>query len=208
MSNLRIDVWSDFVCPFCMLEEPVLDAISADLGSAVDIVWRAYELRPEPGPTLPPDGAYLHDIWSRVVYPMAAERGIVLRLPPVQPRSRLAHEATAYADREGQGDVLRRALFRAFFQDGRDIGSIDVLVDVATSLGLDASALRQALERGDFTAFVIEDQRAAAAMGIRGVPAMSLRRTGAEAGAPLLVSGAQPEPVLRDAIRRLGLGIA
>lgn len=202
---LRIDVWSDFVCPFCLLEEPVLDAMVREFDGAIDVAWRAYELRPDPVPTLPPDGAYLHDIWARAVYPMADERRMVLRLPPVQPRSRLAHEATVFARRQGQGDAMRRAVFRAFFEDGRDIGSIDVLTGIGASVGLDGAALRHALERGDATAGVLEDQRAAAALGIRGVPAMRLQRMPEYSTAPLLVSGAQPEAVVRDAIRRLGV---
>jgi predicted DsbA family dithiol-disulfide isomerase len=198
-TEFRIDVWSDFVCPFCVLEEPVLDALKDEHGDRLEIAWRAYELRPDPVPTLDPDGAYLHDIWGRAVYPMAADRGMPLRLPPVQPRSRLAHEAARHATLQGRGDAMRRAVFRAFFEDGRDIGDIDVLVELGATQGLDAAALRDALERGTHTAAVLDDEREAQALGLRGVPALLVRRIDGDAPA-VLVSGAQPLDVLRQAL--------
>lgn len=200
--EIRIDVWSDFVCPFCVLEVPVLDALAAESGERLDIVWRAYELRPEPVPTLEPDGDYLRDIWARAVYPMAADRGMPLTLPPVQPRSRLAHEAAHHATRHGRGDAMHRAIFRAFFEDGHDIGDIDVLVDIGAAQGLDAAVLRDALERGTHTAAVLDDQREAQVLGIRGVPALLVRRIDGTRPA-VLVSGAQPLEVMRQAISQV-----
>jgi len=64
MSAARIDVWSDYVCPFCYLAEPTLQRIEQEFADAVEVVWRAFELRPEPVPTLDPKGDYLRDIWA------------------------------------------------------------------------------------------------------------------------------------------------
>jgi predicted DsbA family dithiol-disulfide isomerase len=197
--EFRIDVWSDFVCPFCVLEEPVLDALKDEHGDRLQIAWRAYELRPDPVPTLDPDGAYLHDIWGRAVYPMAADRGMPIKLPPVQPRSRLAHEAALHAVQHERGDAVRRAIFRAFFEEGRDIGDLDTLVEIGAAQGLDPSELRNALERGTHTAAVLDDERQAQAFGIRGVPALLVRRIEGN-GPAVLVSGAQPLEVLRQAL--------
>ncbi len=124
--QVQVDVWSDYVCPFCYLEQPVLDRIAQEYVERVGIRWRAFELRPDPVPTLKPDGTYLRDIWARAVYPMAKERGMSLRLPPVQPRSRLAHEAAHFAATQGLFDAMNTALFRAFFEDGCDIGDLAV----------------------------------------------------------------------------------
>ena len=188
-----VDVWSDYVCPFCYLELPVLDRVCETFGAeAVEIVWHAFELRPEPVPTLEPAGDYLVSVWSRSVYPMAAGRGMVLKLPPVQPRSRKAFEATVFAADAGRGEAMLRALFAAFFEHGRDIGRIDELVAVGREVGLDAEALRDALQRGVHTDSVLADEAEAARLGIRGVPLMVARRRGEplRAGRPL--SGAQP----------------
>lgn len=197
---MRIEVWSDYVCPFCVLEEPVLDQVREAYGADVEIEWRAYELRPEPVPTLDPDGEYLHSIWARAVYPMAEQRGMPLRLPPVQPRSRLAHEAERFARAAGLGDPMRRALFRAFFEDGRDIGCIEVLMDIAREVGVDADGLRHALDRGEYTDAVVDDRRLAEEIGIHGVPALLVARDGAPLSQAVLVSGAQPFDTVRRAI--------
>lgn len=206
--HLVIEVWSDYVCPFCYLEMPVLDQLQRAHGPALTVRWRAFELRPDPVPTLQPDGNYLRDIWARAVYPMAAERGMTLRLPPVQPRSRLAFEAVAHARDHGFGDGMHLALFRAFFEHGRDIGDLEVLVDTGVSLGLDAAALRADLVGAVYSASVQEDQRLAQSLGITGVPMMMLRRAEVPLQQGLRVSGAQPEAVLHGAIATLLCGAA
>jgi predicted DsbA family dithiol-disulfide isomerase len=66
----RIDVWSDYVCPFCYLEEPIFARIIDEFGNDVDVNWQAFELRPESVPTLDPNGGYLHTVWNASVYPM------------------------------------------------------------------------------------------------------------------------------------------
>jgi len=72
------------------LAEPAVHEL-VNSESNIEIIWRAYELRPDPVPTLPPDGEYLRRVWNASVYPMAESSGITMKLPPVQPRSRLAH---------------------------------------------------------------------------------------------------------------------
>jgi predicted DsbA family dithiol-disulfide isomerase len=63
----------------------------------VELIWRAFELRPEPVPSLDPKGDYLQRAWSTSVYPLAKKLGVTMKLPPVQPRTRLAHEAAHWA---------------------------------------------------------------------------------------------------------------
>lgn len=198
--TITLDIWSDFVCPFCYLEAPVLDALRAEFGDELEIRWRAFELRPDPAPTLDPRGDYLRDAWANHVYPMAEERGMRLRLPPVQPRSRLAFEAELFAREHGLGDKMRLSLFQAFFEHGRDIGRISVLASIGRAIGLNAARLRFALQNGDFTAPVQADRREAERLGIRGVPAMRLRSSD---GRQRLITGAQPLDNLRDEITAL-----
>lgn len=200
MPRITLDIWSDYVCPFCYLEAPVLDALRAEFGDKLEIRWRAFELRPDPVPTLDPRGDYLRDAWANHVYPMAEERGIRLRLPPVQPRSRLAFEAELFAREHGLGDKMRLSLFQAFFEHGRDIGRISVLASIGRAIGLNAARLKFALQNGDFTAAVQADRREAERLGIRGVPAMRLRSSD---GRQRLITGAQPLDTLRDEITAL-----
>ncbi len=115
----RITVFSYYVCPFCYLEEPDLARVRERYGDQVEVDWRAYELRPHPIPTLDPDGEYLHSVWNASVYPMSRILGMTLFLPPVQPRSRKAHEAAEYGREEGRFEEMHTALFKAFFEEAR-----------------------------------------------------------------------------------------
>lgn len=109
-------------------------------------MWRPFELRPDPVPTLDPRGDYIMNAWNNSVFPMAKELGLEIALPPVQPRTRLAHEAAAFAKHQGRMNEMAEALLRAFFQQGRDIGEIEVLCDIGLQVGLDPVELRRCLE--------------------------------------------------------------
>jgi predicted DsbA family dithiol-disulfide isomerase len=145
-----IEVFSDFVCPFCYLaEQPLADAVD---GTDVQIAWQPFELRPEPTPTLRPEGDYMQSTWQQVVYPMAERMGVPIVLPRVspQPYSRLAFEGFAYAAERGLGQRYTEQIFRAFFVKQRDIGRPEVLTDVAAELGLDGDDFRAGLDTGRY----------------------------------------------------------
>ncbi len=161
----------------------------------MEIVWRAFELRPEPVPTLPPDGEYLQRAWNSSVYPLAEKMGIKMNLPPVQPRSRLAHEAAQWARTQGKFEEMNAAIFRAFFERGEDVGKTEILISLAANLNLDADSLRDSLENGEFTESVLADEEEAEFIGVSGVPAFVANRTYA-------LSGVQTPENLQMLIRR------
>jgi predicted DsbA family dithiol-disulfide isomerase len=201
--KVRLTVWSDYVCPFCYLEEPVLDRIREEYEGAVDVAWRAFELRPAPVPTLDPDGDYLHSVWNRAVYPMARQSGMVLRLPPVQPRSRKALELAELARENGRFDEAHRALFKAFFEDGRDLDNVDVLAEIGAAVGLDSAEVRAALEQGTYRERVISDEQLAAQLGINAVPTVMIHATDEPLEKAEALSGAQPYQVVKAVVERV-----
>jgi predicted DsbA family dithiol-disulfide isomerase len=142
----------------------------------VAIVWRAFELRPDPVPTLDPNGDYLHTVWDSSVYPLAENLGIDIKLPPVQPRSRRAHQAAHWARRRGKFREYNDALFRAFFQRGENIGNTDVLTRLASDMALEGDGLREALDNDSYLENVLADEREATKLGLRGVPAFIANR--------------------------------
>ncbi len=160
------------------------------LEPAAGIVWRAFELRPEPVPPLDPQGEYLSRVWREHVYPLAARMGMPLRLPPVQPRSRLAHEAAKWASSQGRFGEYNIAIFRAFFEHGDDIGQL------AADIGLDSQALRSSLDNGEFTDQVLADEDEAQKIGVRAVPAFAINSR-------ILASGVQTAASLQELIRRV-----
>jgi predicted DsbA family dithiol-disulfide isomerase len=120
---------------------------------------------------LDPDGDYLVSAWQNHVYPLAARMKMTMKRPPVQPRSRLAHEAAKWADKHGRFEEYHLALFRAFFVFGKDIGNIEILKELASDLKLDGSSLHVSLKNSDYTAMVLADEDEARQVGVRAVPA-------------------------------------
>lgn len=161
----------------------------------VAIIWKAFELRPEPVPSLDPRGEYLTRVWNSSVYPLAERLGMQMRLPPVQPRSRRAHEAAHWARTQGRFDEYNAALFRAFFERGEDIGQAEVLLKLAADLQLDEASLRAALDSREFEASVLADEREAAALGVSGVPAFVADRR-------VALSGVQSLAGLQEMVNR------
>ena len=94
-----------------------------------------------------------------------------MKRPPVQPRSRLAHEAAKWAEKQGCFEEYNLALFRAFFEHGKNIGDIEILKGLASDLKLDAESLLISLKNGDYTAMVLADEDEAIQVGVRAVPA-------------------------------------
>jgi predicted DsbA family dithiol-disulfide isomerase len=150
-------------------------------------------LRPEPVPALDPAGEYLGRVWRGSVYPLAERLGVTMRLPPVQPRSRLAHQAALWARSLERFDEYHAAVFRAFFERGEDIGETQVLLRLAAEAGLDPSGLRAALEAREFEPAVLADEREAAELGVGGVPAFVADRR-------VALSGVQPLERLRELV--------
>lgn len=160
-----ITVFADYVCPFSYLASFGIERVTGELGLRVE--WRAFELRPAPLPQL---SAISEAEWS-VVSEVAAAAGITLQRPISQPRTRKAHEATKYAATMGLEPRFQRAIFAAHFREGRDIGRIDVLVEIAEALGVDRTAIKVALDVDAHTADVIADAALAHRLEIDGTPA-------------------------------------
>ena len=130
---------------------------------------------------------------------MAAERALVMHIPPVQTRTRRAHETAAFARAQGQFAPVDRALFRAFFEQGLDLDDPEVLGQLVQQVGLDAGELRLALGTRAFAEIVDADLALAGRLGIRSVPTMLVAD---ESGRAEPVIGAVPYEHLEGAIAR------
>ena len=110
--------------------------------------------------------------------------------------SRLAQELAVWGDEEGMTDALHDALYRAYFVDARNLAETDVLVDVATSVGLDGKRARAVVEDRTHRETVDGHWRRALEMGVRGVPTF--------VSEGFDVVGAQPYEMLEDLVTRAG----
>lgn len=194
--TVHIEVWSDYVCPYCFAVSFSLK----DLEQTHDVAvrWRAFELRPAGSPPLPPE--YLARIEAarpRFAQMMREHHGIELRPGPFGISSRPALIAAKWAEAQGEaaGRALHEALLRAYWQQGRDIGHAETLATIAQETGLDGDALLAALASPDFDRQVQTDIMQACTYGLNGVPALLFEQR-------YLISGAQPVDVLRQVVEQ------
>lgn len=198
---MRLDVWSDIACPWCLLGKRRLEQALALLpaGGSVEVHWRAFELQP----TMPADGqprAFLEkklggpERLRRAQLHIAAlgkEVGLNYAFDKQErvSNTRLAHRAVALAG-ERQG-ALVDALFRAHFEEGRDLSPLPAVLDVAAGVGLDRAWLEAELRGQGGLAAVLADEQLAQELGIAGVPCFV-------ADMKVAVSGAQDTETLRQ----------
>ena len=117
-----------------------------------------------------------------------------MRPPPHTPNTLYSLEATEYAQQHGKFMEFHQAAYQAFWQDRQDIGQIQTLTQIASSVGLDGADLAQSLEQGTHSQTVIAQYREALQYGINGIPTFLIGN--------LMFTGAHPYPVFKQAMQR------
>lgn len=191
---IKIQVWTDFVCPFCLLGESIIE--KAIEGLNVEIEWMPFELRPYPTPTLKPEDEYLPRVWKASVYPMAERLGVPIQLPTVspQPYTRKAFLGLQYAKQQGKGNEYTIAVMKAFFQQNLNIGEDQVLKSILAILGLNPAELDEFVNSPQANAQHDADLQYAKQLGIQAVPSLAVGEQ--------FFSGVPSVQALRDAIQR------
>ena len=205
----RLEIVSDAICPWCWIGKAHLDgalALLAEEGLVFEIGWLPYQLNPD----MPEGGvdrrAYRtgkFGSWERSqqLDAQVAEAGRVAGLAfrhdlmARTPNTVEAHRLIRLAGADGVQHAAMDRVFRAYFQEGQDIGSRDVLAALGAEAGM-AGATLAAFRAGDAArAEVVGESRALAQAGISGVPSFLLDRH-------LLFSGAMPAERMADGFRR------
>ncbi|WP_426230299.1 DsbA family oxidoreductase [Pararhizobium sp. DWP3-4] len=209
MNHVNIDVVSDVVCPWCYLGKTRLDQAIANVAGdiLVTVNWRPYQLNPD----LPPEGvdhkAHLAaklggqeavDRAHKVLAGLGEQEGIAFDFDAVtiSPNTLDAHRLIRWALTEG-GDTqseVASLLFKANFEEGRNIGDHAVLLDIATEAGLDRTVIAALLASDADKDAVSEEIDMARGMGVTGVPCFIV-------DSKYAVMGAQSVEVLEDALR-------
>ena len=207
MEPLRVEIWSDVVCPWCYIGkrrfERALEALPGR--DDVEVTYRSFELNPGAMPEEETDlatrlarkyGVSLEEAkaMNQRVVDAAAGEGLEYRLDIARPGNTFdAHRALQLAREEGHQAEVKERLMRAYFCEGRRIGDRGTVAELAGEVGLEADRVRDVLAGEEFGDAVRADEREAASLGITGVPFFVLnRRFG--------VSGAQPPEVLAAAL--------
>lgn len=176
-----IDVFSDTICPWCLIGKRRLERALAQRPELdVRIRWHGFQLNP----WMPTEGMERGDylaakfgerdatgIYENIRRIGAAE-GIDFRfdLIPRTPNTLQSHRLVRFAATQGRQNETVEALFQAYFIEGRDIGKLDVLVEVGAAAGLPADEVRAWLGSGAGEEAVVAEDSEARRMGIQGVP--------------------------------------
>ena len=163
----------DYVDPGSYLVERMVSELEARLGLAVERI--PFEVTPPPSPLVDPRTEEWRRFWegARAVW---AEEGLALSDPRLVPWTRKAHELAEHARAEGRFAETHRALFDTFLLEGRDLGRVDVLLDVARRVGLDPSSTRPVLDVDKHAGSVTDARERAEREGVRGVPTLLAER--------------------------------
>lgn len=191
---MLIEIFSDTICPWCFIGKRRLErALAMRPELKAEIRWRVFQLNP----WMPPEGmdrtAYLQAKFGAedaqriytTITRVGAGEGISFRFDRIRrtPSTLDSHRLIRRAGQDGRQTIVVEALFRAYFQDGRDIGDHDTLVDVAAEAGFDRDAALEFLKSNDEHDEVKAEDLRARRMGIQGVPCFVLDRTYAVSGA-------------------------
>jgi predicted DsbA family dithiol-disulfide isomerase len=159
----------DYVDPCSWIVDRRLAALEDELG--VEAARHPLELAPPPNAPLNPGAPDVVERWARA-RAAARDDGLDVRVPPFVPWSRKAHELVLHAREQDVGRAVHDAVFRAWHEEGRDIGRVDVLVELAAESGLDRSATKAVLDVDRHLETVRTLRRVAERLGVRGVPTL------------------------------------
>jgi predicted DsbA family dithiol-disulfide isomerase len=179
---MQIEVWADVVCPWCWIGETRLfRALEQRPDIQAEVVWRPFQLQPD----IPPEGLPWDEVVrtkfggperARAMFQHVADAGAGDGLQfdferiAAHPNTRDAHRLVLLAQEAGIAREMAEVLFRANFQEGRDVGKTGVLADVAAGVGLDRDRVARFLAGDQLARVVDESQAEAKALGVDGVP--------------------------------------
>jgi predicted DsbA family dithiol-disulfide isomerase len=207
---IKIDFVSDVVCPWCAIGLKSLEQALQKLGGDVEVSlhFQPFELNPQMAPEGEDVTEHLARKYGSTPEQMAqnqeairqrgADVGFTFNMGK---RNRIvntfdAHRLLHWAALEDRQSELKQALLAAYFTDGRDVSSHNVLVDVATQVGLDPVTARQVLDEGRFAQDVRAQEQFYQSQGIRAVPSVIVNDR-------YLIQGGQPAEVFEETLRKI-----
>lgn len=206
---MKVEIWSDFVCPFCYIGKRRFEAALEQFAhkNEIEVVYRSFELDPNA------KRDYNHDVHDMLAskYGMSREQAKAMNddvagqaeavgltyyfdsmiITNTFDAHRLAHFAAQY----GKMNEMTERLLKAYFTDCKHIGDHETLAALAAEIGLDKNEAAKMLAGDQYTKEVRADEQEAVNLGIRGVPFFVINNKYA-------ISGAQPSEVFLGALQK------
>ncbi|WP_010098750.1 DsbA family oxidoreductase [Ornithinibacillus scapharcae] len=208
---MKIEVWSDFVCPFCYIGKRRLEAALEQFAyrDQVAVEYKSFELDPNAKVY---QGITIHEAIANK-YGISLEEarkandgigsqaqtvGLVFDFENMKPTNTFdAHRLTKYAESVGKGKQLTEKLLHAYFVEGQLLSDHDILLSIATTVGVDSEKTKEVLSNSDLYANDVRDEEMRAHQyGASGVPFFVINEKYA-------ISGAQPTELFVSALQQV-----
>lgn len=210
-AKMKVEIWSDIMCPFCYIGKRRYETALSQFGHKgyVETVWKSFQL----DPTIPEYFDRSVNVYQYLAdrKGMSYEQSLKMHLNVVQmakdagleynfdkavvANSYKAHRMLQLAKDKGKGDEAEERLFSAYFTEGKDFGSTEVLISLGNDIGLTAGEVTEALTEDLYANRVEEDIQEAREIGVTGVPFFVFNRKYA-------ISGAQPSEGFLQALEK------
>ena len=205
---MRVDIWSDVVCPFCYIGKKRLEHVAEQAGIELDIHWHSFELDPN-APTKHDTSnterlaqkygrsyAEMEEM-ERNVAAMAAVEGIDFQWQKANSGNSFnAHRIIHLAQSKGLGNEAEEAFFHAYMTEGLAIGEREIVEEIASRIGLDHAEVEYVLDSDELADFVRHDEKIAhEQLNVTGVPFFIFDQK-------LALSGAQPREIFLQALQQ------
>ena len=183
--TVKVDIWSDIACPWCFVGKRRFEtaaAAFAEGGGSLEVEYHSFELAPDTPVDF--DGTEVDFLVGHKGMPAAQVESMLAQMTQLASTEGLsydfdalqhtntvkAHELLHYAKSQGRQLDMKERLLSAYFEQGRHVGRIDDLADLAEEIGLDRAEVVEALKSEQFLTAVQADKEQAIAYGISGVP--------------------------------------
>ncbi len=166
----------------------------------ITVEAKAFLLRPDipkEGAPRPPRPGEVADQLSEPLKSYAEEAQLIMKKPSMLPYTMYALEATEYAQQHGQFEAFHLAAYKAYWEEDKNLGDLEVIKEIALQCDLDWPDLSNCLESGSHRDTILTQHQEAVGLGIRGIPAFLIGNQ--------LFTGAQPYDIFKLAMTRASL---
>jgi len=202
---MKVQVWSDFVCPFCYIGQRHLENAIKEVDPSIEIEFMSYELDPNHVDNLEVSmaqelankyGMSLEEAHANNdrVKGMAEQAGLHYNFETMKHSNTFkAHKLFQFAKAQGKGNELSEILMDAYFSKGAYLNDESELIELASQAGIDKETAQSVLDNDDFGLKVRQDEQHAASLGVKGVPHFVIDDQ-------VFLSGAQPVETFKQAL--------
>lgn len=207
---MKIEIWSDYVCPFCYIGKRRLEEAlaSTNLTEKAEVVFKAFQL--DPNTPVDTDALMLDELARKYnvsleeagkmlanVSEQAKTVGLAYNVDEMKAANTFnAHRLAKLAEQEGKGDTVSERLLQGSFVKGEALGNEETLLTIAEEAGLSKDRVRHMLASDEFADEVRSDIAEAGQIGVQGVPFFVINRKYA-------ISGAQPAETFAEALQKV-----